>query len=86
MFPCLGWGFLDGSVAKESACNAQDAGGPCSIPGLGRSPWRRAWEPSPVSLPGEYQGQRRLAEYSPQGHKESHTGKVTEHACMFQLL
>ena len=30
LFPCLGWGFSDGSVAKESACNAGDAGGPCS--------------------------------------------------------
>ena len=23
------------------------------IPGLGRSPWRRAWQPTPVFLPGE---------------------------------
>ena len=28
-------GFLDGSVGKESACNAGD---PSLIPGLGRSP------------------------------------------------
>ena len=24
-----------------------------SIPGLGRSPWRRKWQPIPVFLPGE---------------------------------
>jgi len=31
-------GFPDGSVSKESACNAGDAG---LIPGLGRSPGER---------------------------------------------
>jgi len=25
-----------------------------------RTPWRRAWEPTPVFLPGESHGQRRL--------------------------
>ena len=29
------WGFPDGSVGKESACNAEDPG---LIPGSGRSP------------------------------------------------
>ena len=24
-----------------------------SVPGLGRSPWRRTWQPTPVFLPGE---------------------------------
>ena len=37
-----------------------DAG---SIPVSGRSPWRRAWQPTPVSLPGESHGQRSLAGY-----------------------
>ena len=35
------------------------------IPGLGRFPWRRAWHPTPVFLPGESHGQRSLAGYSP---------------------
>jgi len=35
---------------KESACNVRDLG---SIPGLGRFPWRRAWQPTPVFLRGE---------------------------------
>ena len=34
-------------------------------------PWRRIWQPAPVCLPGESHGQRRLAGYSPWGHKES---------------
>ena len=50
-------GFPGGSVHKESTCNAGDLG---LILGLGRSPgkipgnpWRRAWQPTPVFLPGE---------------------------------
>ena len=43
-------------------------------------PWRRAWQPSPIFLPGESHGQRSLAGYGPWGHKESETTEVTEHA------
>ena len=41
------------SDVKASACNAGDLG---SIPGSGRFPWRRKWQPTPVFLPGESQG------------------------------
>ena len=34
-------------------------------------PWRRAWQPTPVLLPGESYGQRSLAGYCPWGHQES---------------
>ena len=43
-------GFPRGSDSEESACNVGDLG---SIPGLGRFPWRWAWQPTPVFLPGE---------------------------------
>ena len=43
----------------------------------GEDLWRRVWQPTPVFLPGESHGQRRLMGYSPWGHKESDT---TEHA------
>ena len=36
-------------------------------------PWRRKWQPTPVSLPGESHGQRSLVGYSPRGRKESDT-------------
>jgi len=36
-------------------------------------PWRRAWQPTPVFLPGESQGQRSLVDYSSWGCKESDT-------------
>ena len=39
----------------------------------GEIPWRRAWPPTPVFLPGEFHGQRSLAGDSPWGRKESDT-------------
>ena len=39
--------------------------------------WRRAWQPTPVFLPGESYGQRSLAGYSPWGCKESDITEVT---------
>jgi len=36
-------------------------------------PWRRAWQPTPVFLPGESHGQRSLVGYS----KESDTTEAT---------
>ena len=62
------FGFPGGSAGKESACNARDPG---SIPGSGRIPWRRKWQPTPVSLPGESHKQRSLGGYSPWGHRET---------------
>ena len=33
-------------------------------------PWNRKWQPTPLYLPGKFQGQRSLAGYSPWGRKE----------------
>ena len=41
-----------------------------SDPWVGKIPWRRAWQPTAVFLPGESHGQRSLVGYSPRGHKE----------------
>ena len=43
----------------------------------GNIPWRRAWQPTPVFLPGESHGQRSMAGYSPWGHRESDRTDVT---------
>ena len=51
-------GFRGSSEVKASACNVWDPG---LIPGLGRFPWRRKWQPIPLFLPGESHGQRTLA-------------------------
>ena len=52
-------GFPGGADGKEFACSAGDLG---LIPGLGQ---RREWLSTPVFLPGEFHGQRRLVGYSP---------------------
>ena len=38
--------------------------------GEGKIPWSRKWQPTPVFLPGEFYGQRRLVGYSLWGRKE----------------
>ena len=38
-------------------------------PWVGKIPWRRAWLPAPVLLPGKSHGQRSLVGYSPWGCK-----------------
>ena len=40
-------------------------------PWVGKIPWRREWQLTPVFLPGAFHGQRSLVGYSPWGHKES---------------
>jgi len=54
-----------------------NAGNVSSIPGSGRSPVRRKWQPTPVFLPGEAYGQRSLTGYSPQGCKETDRTEAT---------
>ena len=39
-------------------------------PCIRKIPWRWAWQPTPVFLPGKSHGQRSLAGFSPLGHKE----------------
>ena len=45
----------------------------------GEDPLEKGMEPTTVFLPGEFHGQRILAEYSPQGCNESDTTEATEH-------
>ena len=40
-------------------------------------PWRRAWQPTPVFLPGESEGQRSLSGTVPLGDKESDMTEAT---------
>ena len=45
---------------------------------VGKIPWRRAQQPTPVFLPGESHGQKSLEGYGPQGCKECMT-EATQH-------
>ena len=68
-------GFPGDSDNKESTCQRrrhkrQRHG---FDPWIGKIPWRWAWQPTPVFLPGESRGQRCLVGYSPQDRRESDT-------------
>ena len=42
-------------------------------PWVGKIPWRRKWQPTPIPLPGKSHGWRILVGYNPWGRKESDT-------------
>ena len=57
-------------IGKEPTCQFSR----CRFdPWIGKIPWRRKWQSSPVYLPGKSYGQRSLVGYSPWGHKELDT-------------
>ena len=58
---------------KASACQCRRHKRRELDPWVGKIPWRRKWQSTPVFLPGEYHGQRSLVGYSPWGRKESDT-------------
>ena len=62
-------GFPGGSDGTEPSER------PLFDPWVGKIPWRRRWQPTPVFLPGEFHGQRSLTGYSPWGCKESDTNE-----------
>ena len=48
---------------KESTCQGQRLRRCVFDPWVGKIPWRRKWQPTPVFLPGEFHGQRSLVVY-----------------------
>ena len=52
-------------VVKNLPANAEYVRDLGFDPWVGKIPYRRAWQPTPVFLPGESHGQRSLASYSP---------------------
>ena len=63
--------FPDGASGKEPHHQCKKCKRYGFDPWVEKIPWRRAWQPTPVLLPREFYGQRRLAGYSPQDHTES---------------
>ena len=53
------------SAGKEPACQCRRHKRRGFNPWVRKIPWRRAWQPTLVVLPGEFHGQRSLAGYSP---------------------
>ena len=57
--------FPDGTSGKEPTCQCRRHKREGFDPWIGKIAWRRAWQPTPVFLPGESHGQRSLVGYSP---------------------
>ena len=64
---------------KEPACQHRRCKRCRFDPWVRKIPWRRAWQPIPVVLPGKSHGQRSLVGNSPSGDKESDRTEVTQH-------
>ena len=77
--PSITWVSQVVLVVKNLPANGGDVRFVGLIPGLGRFPWRKAWQPTLVFLPREFHGQRDLAGYSPWGRSESDTTEETYH-------
>ena len=70
----LYWAFQVALLVRDPLASARDVRNTNSIPGF---PWRRAWQPTPVFLPGENpHGPRSRADHSPCGCKESDATEV----------
>ena len=69
-------GLDDTLVVKNLLANVRDIRTQVQSP-VGKIPWRRTWQPTPVFLPGESHGQRSVVGYSLQGHQESEMTEVT---------
>ena len=77
----LFWGFPSSTSGKESTCQCRRRKRLRFNPWVRKIPWRTAWQPTPVFLPGESCGQRSLVGHSPWGRKESDMTEATEHTC-----
>ena len=62
-------GFPGGANGKEPNCQCRRQ----FDHWVGKIPWSRAWQPTPVFSPVEFHGQRSLADYGPWGRRESDT-------------
>ena len=82
-----GWhiytGFPGGTGGKEPACQCRRHKRRGFKPWVRKIPWRRAWQPTLVFLPGETRGQRRLVGYSPLGGKQSDIAEATSLASKY---
>ena len=75
-FPC-------GSDGKSVSLQCRRPG---FDPRVGKIPWRRKWQPTPVFLPEKSHGQRSLVGYSPWGRKELHTTEWLHFLSLDQVM
>ena len=63
---------------KQPACQRRRCRRRRFDPWVGKIPWRRKWQPTPIFFPGKFHGQRRLVGYCPWDCREL---DMTERAC-----
>ena len=68
-----------GASGKEPACQCRREKRQGFYPWVGKIPWSRKWQPTPVFLAGKFHGQRSLAGYSQWGHRVRCGWARTEH-------
>ena len=70
--------------AEEHVCQCRRCKRSGFHPRVGKIPWRRKWQPTPVFLSGKSPGQRSLEGYSPWGLKESDmTERLSAHIYIY---
>ena len=74
-------GFLGGSDGKESAWNAGDPG----LITVGKIPWRRTWQPTPVFLPEEFPWSEEPGGLQSMGSQRVRHDRATEHSIVYGL-
>ena len=70
-------GFPGGASGKEPARQCRRPNKCRFDPRVRKISWKRAWQHTPIFLPGESHGQRSPAGYGPWGRTELDTTEVT---------
>ena len=81
---CIPFFLLPGGSDGKSV--SLQCGTPVLDPWVGKIPWRRKWQPTPVLLPGKSHGWRNLVGYSPWGCKELDTTEWLNLTCVMVLF
>ena len=86
-------GFPGGTSGKEPTWKCQRHKRRVFDPWVGKIPWRRAWQPTPVFLPGKSHGQRVFTESDTLQRLNTHTSgpcffyvSITKHLHLELLL
>ena len=79
-------GFSRRHGSKESTCQYRRSKTCRFNPWVGKIPWRREWQPTPVFLPGKFHGESILAGYNPWGHKELDTTEWLSTHTLLKIL
>ena len=78
--------FPGGASGKKPTCQYRRCKRRSFNPWVGKIPWRRKWQPTPILLPGESQGQRSLVLHGQTLLKRLSTAPCVEQCVIGELL